>query len=66
MKLFNRNAHVESAVYVPAEHYLYVSNVIRTLTENGVPIRDLFVAVRDGELQLGDETGSYGVHRWDR
>lgn len=45
---------------------MHVANVIRSLTENGVPIRDLSVAVGKGRLQLGDDTGSYGIHMWDR
>jgi hypothetical protein len=66
MANFNGNAARDDTVYVPAEHYVHVAEVIQTLTQNGVPIRDLFVAVGDGRLQLGDETGSYGIHMWDR
>lgn len=49
---------------VPAEHIKHVAAVITELESNGVPPGDLFVAVSDGELELRDETGSYGVRRW--
>lgn len=50
---------------VPAEQYLHVADVIRMLTNGGVPIRDLYVEVQNGILELRDDTGSYGVHMWD-
>lgn len=65
MPNFNGNSVREDTVYVPAEQYMHVANAIRSLTEKGVPIRGLSVAVGKGRLQLGDDTGSYGVHMWD-
>lgn len=65
MANFNGNARDPEAKYIPAEHYMRVADVISTLTRNGVPIRDLHVQVNKGSLQLGDDTGSYGVHMWD-
>lgn len=67
MANFNGNAQSPEAVYVPAEQYMHVAEVIRKLTSppNAVPIDLLSVAVRKGALQLGDENGSYGVHMWD-
>lgn len=62
MKTFNGNAHIENTVYVPAAEYMHVADVIRALTQSNAATKDLFVAVREGELQLGDETGSYGIH----
>jgi hypothetical protein len=65
MPNFNGNSVRDDTVYVPAEHYVHVAEVIQRLVNNGVPIRDLSVAVGKGRLQLGDDTGSYGVHMWD-
>lgn len=65
MSNFNGNAVRDGTVYVPAEDYMHVANTIRSLMERGVSIRDLQVAVGKGRLQLGDETGSYGIHMWD-
>lgn len=63
MSSFNGNAEKSGVVYVPAAEFLDVANVIASLVSapNAVPIGDLVVAVREGELQLGDATGSYGV-----
>ena len=65
MSNFNGNTVRDDTVYVPAEQYMHLAKVIDTLNRNGVPIRDLQVAVGKGRLQLGDERGSYGVHMWD-
>ena len=43
---------------------MYVADVIRALTNGGVPLQDLFITAREGEIELRDETGSYGVRRF--
>lgn len=63
---FNGNAQHEDVVYVPAQDFLDVANVISRLVSapNARDVGELTVAVRDGELHLGDESGSYGVRRF--
>lgn len=65
MANFNGNCVRDDTVYVPAEQYMNVARTIESLTSRGVSVRDLQVAVGRGRLQLGDESGSYGVHMWD-
>lgn len=65
MKLFNGNARDPEATYVPAENYLRVGKWLQDLVNRGVSLAGLEVRVQKGSLQLGNETGSYGLHQWD-
>jgi hypothetical protein len=48
-------------IKVPAEDFMHVAEVIRRLTEGGVPMSDMFIGVTSRQLELLDETGSYGI-----
>lgn len=57
----------DGEVSVPAEDLVIVAGVIRRFSSNqGIPICDIFVSVRDGRMDLRTEHGeSYGLrHLW--
>lgn len=57
-------------IRVPAQHILSLASVIQSVQDrviaSGGRRDELEVLVTDGELELVDATGTYGVRRWGR
>lgn len=51
-------------IVVPAAVFTAVADAIYALALSGVPLDGLRATVRDGEVQVSDDTASYGVHHW--
>lgn len=52
-------------INIPAVHFEAVAKVITELSAGGLPMGEMCVAVREGELELLDGAASYGVRKWE-
>jgi hypothetical protein len=52
-------------INVPAKDFEDVAKAITGLAADGLPVGEMYVAVRDGEMELMDGDASYGVRTWE-